>query len=212
MDTAGTLSKDSINQPMSYEAYLKLLDELMAVGKTTGENHSEDMLNYTKMNIQRMKRLNKTVHLNEELAAEVGRISEGNFEAQTWFVITEAWCGDAAQNLPVIHKIAESCNKVELILLLRDENLEVMDQFLTNGGRSIPKLIVTNAETNSVLGDWGPRPENAQSMVMDFKKIPNGDYKEFVKEVQLWYAKDKTLSQQNEFVEKLQKWFPKRNK
>jgi len=208
MERAISLSEEQIKDAMNYQEYLDLLDELMASSKTTGDNHSEEMLNYTKMNIQRMKRLNKTVVLNEELQKALDRVFAGDFNPQTWVLITEAWCGDAAQNLPLINKIAESCDKIQLKLVLRDENLTLMDQFLTNGGRSIPKLIVLDSGTLKVKGSWGPRPENAQEMVMNFKKIPNGDYSEFVKEVQLWYARDKTQSQQNEFAEKLQLWFP----
>ncbi len=52
---------------MSFAEYLKLIDELLLEGKTTGENQSEAMFGYGKLNRQRMKRLEKTVELNDSL-------------------------------------------------------------------------------------------------------------------------------------------------
>jgi hypothetical protein len=191
-----------IKNAFSYSNYLELLNELFIQGKTTGETQNEAMLNYAKMNLQRMNRLNKTAKLSEEILSSINSVERD----QTWLLITEGWCGDAAQNLPVINKIAEASSKIELKIILRDENLDVMDQFLTNGGRSIPKLIILDTKTLDVLGTWGPRPDIAQKMVLDFKKNPDGDYQEFQKQLQLWYAKDKTSSQQIEFTKLIQLW------
>ena len=169
---------------------------------TTGDNHSEAMLNYAKINLQRMSRLNKTADLNDSLKASLDQIKQ----AQKWYIITEGWCGDAAQNVPTIAKMANYSSKIDLELFLRDENLEIMDQFLTNGGRSIPKLIATNPNTGEVIGTWGPRPKIAQDIVLDFKKKGEGDYQEMQKDLQLWYAKDKTNSLQAEFEQLISEW------
>lgn len=209
--TMNPINKESINSAMSYDDYNKLINQLFEEGKTTGDNQSEAMLEYAKMNIFRMKRLDKTAKLSAELESVLDAIDQ-QAEKMTFLVITEGWCGDAAQNLPVINKIASYTDKIELKLILRDENLEIMDAFLTNGGRSIPKLIALKSSDLSVLGTWGPRPQTAQQMVQDFKKIPDGDYSEFVKEVQLWYAKDKTLSFQGEITPLLQEWNTANNK
>lgn len=181
---------------MIYNEYMTLLNELFAEGKTTGPNQSDELLNYAGLNLQRMKRLNKKVELTNELKSVLDNL---NRQVEI-IIITEGWCGDAAQNLPLFSKIEDYSDKVNLKLVLRDENLELMDQYLTNGGRSIPKAIFYDKNTLEELGSWGPRPEEAQQMVIEFKKIPNGDYSEFVKQVQLWYAKDKTLSQQKEIA------------
>ncbi len=192
----------AIDRGMSYHDYRNMLDHLFAEGKTTGENQSNQMLNYAKLNIQRMSRLDKTIELSDALMHKLQCI-EFKKDKLLFVVLTEGWCGDAAQNLPLIHKISETHKQIELVLLLRDENLNIMDQFLTNGGRSIPKLIAVRNSDLKVLGTWGPRPEVAQEMVREFKKIPNGDYQEFVKGLQLWYAKDKTLAHQQEMIELL---------
>lgn len=196
------INSELLNSAMSYDEYMKLITELFEQGKTTGDNQSESMLGYAKMNLQRMKRLTKTVQLNEDLE----QVLSNSKTKMIWLVLTEGWCGDAAQNIPVFYAISKAYPNIELKLILRDENLAIMDQFLTNGGRSIPKLIALNHETLEVKGTWGPRPAVAQKMVNDFKKIPNGDYSEFVKEVQLWYAKDKTNQVQKELKVLLEEW------
>ena len=191
-----------LHSAMNYDQYMTLLTDLLAEGKTTGDKQSEAMVGYGKMNVQRMKRLNKTIQLLPELEDVV----QGLTRKMTFLVITEGWCGDAAQNVPVFNKLTENNNQIDVKLILRDENLEIMDGYLTNGGRSIPKLIALDSSTLEVIGTWGPRPETAQVMVSEFKKMENGDYSEFVKEVQLWYAKDKTNSMQQELITLLKAW------
>ncbi|MDA9783145.1 thioredoxin family protein [Vicingaceae bacterium] len=200
--TDSIITKAVLDSAMSYDTYMSLLIDLMAEEKTTGNDQSESMVGYRKMNVQRMKRLNKNIQLQPELL----QVLKGFNRKVTFLVITEGWCGDAAQNVPVFNKLLEYTNEIDLKLILRDENLKIMDAFLTSGGRSIPKLIALDSATLKLLGSWGPRPEAAQFMVTEFKKIDNGDYSEFVKEVQLWYARDKTFSMQNELVDLLKAW------
>ncbi|MEX2349619.1 MAG: thioredoxin family protein, partial [Flavobacteriaceae bacterium] len=111
----------------------------------------------------------------------------------TWLVITEAWCGDAAQVLPVLNKVAETTPKIALKLVYRDENPELIEMFLTSGSRSIPKLIALD-EHNQVLYTWGPRPTEAAKMVVDFKNLNGLLTPEFKQDLQLWYNKDKGLN------------------
>jgi len=197
-----TITKDLLTNAMSYQEYMTLLLTLLDVNKTTGEDQSETMVAYGKMNVHRMKRLNKTIQLQPELQ----KVLDSLTRKMTFLVITEGWCGDAAQNVPVFNALQDNSDKIDVRLILRDKNLETMDAFLTNGGRSIPKLIALDSETLEILGTWGPRPEAAQHMVTEFKKIENGDYSEFVKEVQLWYAHDKTVAMQKELIELLNDW------
>lgn len=181
---------------IDYNSYLALIRDLVSDGKTTGPNQSEDLVAYTKLNLQRMERLNKTIQLKPEMFNALKNIKE----PQTWLVITEAWCGDAAQNIPLLAKLAETHPYIKLRLILRDENLELMDQFLTNGGRAIPILLVLNAK-QQVLYKWGPRPQKAQDMVEEYKKQPEQDFDTFKATLHGWYAKNKTEDQQNEFVQ-----------
>ncbi|MEM1134986.1 MAG: thioredoxin family protein, partial [Bacteroidota bacterium] len=112
--------------------------------------------------------------------------------------------GDAAQILPVLNKIAEASPNIELLTLLRDENLRLMDSFLTNGGRSIPKLIILDKKSISVKGSWGPRPKPAQDMFLVYKHNKEKvAYEDFQAELQKWYLKDKAGAIQDELFELL---------
>jgi len=191
----------ALNESMSYEEYMTFFNALVAEGKTTGPNQSEAMVSYTKMNAQRMKRLNKTVKLLPELAALARKLDQ----KMTWLALTEPWCGDAAQNLPLIHFLAEALPQTELRLSLRDEHLELMDQHLTDGGRGIPKVLMLD-ENLEVLAEWGPRPVPMQEMIRAWKNDPNPiAYGELAENLHKAYAQDKTQTQQAELLEVLKK-------
>ena len=187
----------------SYADYRKLLTDLMAENKTTGPNQSPDILEYSKLNLQRMNRLDKTLTLQPELAEALQNLNRNLY----WVVITEGWCGDAAQNVPVFDVVAKaSGGKIKLDLVLRDENLELMDRYLTNGGRSIPKMICFDAETGEELGTWGPRPAEAQRLFLELKQKPDLTMQEFTHALHTWYSQDKTRQMQHELTELLKTW------
>lgn len=193
---------------MEYAEYIKLIDDLLAEGKTTGTNQSEAMFNYGKINRQRMKRLGNTLELNESLK----KIAEAVERKMIWLIITEGWCGDAAQNIPAIEKIAHSTSNIETRYVLRDENLELMDRYLTRNARSIPKLIALDAETLEEIGTWGPRPAAAMDHFLNLRET--GMEKTLLMEkMQRWYIADKEQSIQKEFEELLSNWgsFQKKN-
>ena len=127
--------ENSLKTAISYSAYRSLVNNLLIKGKSTGPEQSEDLTNYSLLNDRRMKRLDKTIKISEETIQEFQKVKQ----PQTWLVLTEGWCGDAAQNLPILNKIASDTANIDLKIVLRDENLDLMDLFLTNGGRSIPK-------------------------------------------------------------------------
>lgn len=185
-----------VDQFFNYTEFLQLIETLMAEGKTTGNNQSEQYQFYTKLNFQRMQRWNKTFRVSDALEEQLK-----NQPSQIWWVITEAWCGDSAQNLPGIAKMAAASErKIELRIVLRDEHPEIMDQYLTNGSRSIPKLVAMD-EKGSELFQWGPRPATAQTLMMDWKKNPDGkDFETFEKELHTWYAQNKGAELQEEMA------------
>ena len=186
--------QDEVRKAMSYSTYRELIGRLLSEDKTTGPNQSEALTHYTKMNDHRMSRWDKRVELLPELKSALENLS-GNY---IWLVVTEGWCGDAAQNLPAIHKMAELNPMISLRIVLRDQNLELMNEYLTNGGQSIPKLIQT--QDNEVTGTWGPRPTVATNMVQEYKEKHGSVDAEFKKELQLWYNKDKNESLFSDFL------------
>ncbi len=176
----------SLTKAMSYSEYRKSVDILFTEGKTTGQDHSESMLTYTELNIARKNKWDKHFKLSDDDLKQLTELTQN----EIWLVITEAWCGDAAHALPVMAKIAEASASIELKIVLRDENSELMNQFLTNGGRSIPKLIRLNAEDHSVLSTWGPRPQLLQDIFLEGKE--NGeDMKELKRQMQIWFARNR---------------------
>ncbi|WP_158841089.1 thioredoxin family protein [Polaribacter sp. L3A8] len=187
--------KKSLENTLSYLEFRALVSNLLAEGKATGHNQSEDLTNYSMLNDKRMKRLDKTIKISDETITEIKKIED----PQTWLVITEGWCGDAAQNLPVIAKIAEANELIKLKLVLRDDNEALMDLFLTNGGKSIPKLIILDKD-NNVINTWGPRPTIATQMVADYKAKHGALDAEFKQDLQVWYNKNKGQSVQDDFV------------
>lgn len=184
----------------TYEAYRELTDRLSSAGRTTGADQSETLVQYTTLNAQRMKRLDKTTALQNSVKE---RLDEVRCKVH-WLVLSESWCGDAAQNLPILAKMAEASANIELRILLRDEHLDIMDRFLTNGGRSIPKLIIMDSEMN-VTGSWGPRPQELQDMVMENKRTNGMPYAEFSVIIQKWYLANKGLYLQDEMIAALEK-------
>jgi hypothetical protein len=184
---------------ISYETYFEMVKKLVEEGKTSGPNQVESLVDYTKLNFSRMKRLNKTSGLSEKL---IKRVEEIPYKMK-WVLITEAWCGDAAQNLPYIAKLAEACENTELELVFRDEHPEFMEHYLTNGGKSIPKLVVFNAETREEVAVWGPRPEPVQEMVMEYKKQDEGSklpFDQFAEKLHAWYNQDKNNALESELL------------
>lgn len=195
------ITPELIQNGYSYEAYRSKIDKLLAEGKTTGHDHSDKMIHYSKMNVHRMNRHDKYATVPDSLKKVLGEINRN----QMWLVITEGWCGDAAQCVPVINKIAEASPMVEMKLILRDENPEVIDQFLTNGkSRSIPIVVILDAETLDVLGKWGPRPAVAQELVLTLKSSSDVSSTEVAEMLHKWYADNKNEEIFREMKEVLQ--------
>ena len=184
----------------SYSEYRKLVSDLLLEGKSTGNEQSEDLIHYTTLNETRMNRLDKTIKITDENSRKLKSLDS----EYIWLVISEGWCGDAAQLLPIINKMALQSDNIDLRIVLRDENEELMNLFLTNKSKAIPILIVVDKKTGSVLGNWGPRPKGAADLIVDYKK-QFGVVDETAKNnLQLWYLHDKGLSTQEELINLMQ--------
>ncbi|MFT6054173.1 MAG: hypothetical protein ACJAS3_000469 [Roseivirga sp.] len=196
------ITQELLNTAMSYEQYLQLLEDLLAQKKTTGNNQSEALFNYATLNDKRMKKWTKIGKLAPELVQKVTALNQ----PLTLLIITEGWCGDAAQNLPFIQKLSELNSKLEIKVILRDEHPEVINEFLTEGGKSIPKVIALDSASLNVLGDWGPRPAPIQAEFLENKITQARTGKEFTEHLHFWYAKDKGVTFQSEFLAILDLW------
>ncbi len=182
------------NSGMSYEEYKRLFADEVKNPLGVDEKNNYDII---KLNLSRSARVEKQFAPSDELIEALNKIST----PQLWIVLTESWCGDSAQNLPVIAKISELSKNIDLRILLRDSNLELMDQYLTNGTRSIPKLIAFD-EDGKELFLWGARPVAAQQLINELKE--RGLQKnEWLIELHKWYANNRGKEIVKELLELL---------
>jgi len=178
---------ESLQKAISYQDYRNLVKQLVSDGSTSGNEKTEALINYTLLNDRRMKRWDKTVKVSEDVKEKITHF-KGNI---TWLVITESWCGDAAHVIPVLNKLAELSENINLKLVFRDENEALMDQFLTNGGRAIAKLIMIDNTTGDVVNTFGPRPSEATQLVNNYKAEHGKLTPQFKEDLQVWYNKNK---------------------
>lgn len=194
-----SIIEKSLKDSFSYQEYRDFVTDVAKEDKTTGHEQREDLIHYTQLNEARLHRLDKTIQVVDEVKTVLQNLSK----EYTWLVISESWCGDAAQILPVINKMAEVSDKIDLRIVLRDDNEDLMNLFLTNGTKSIPKLIIIDKATNEVVNDFGPRPKGAKQLILDYKAA-HGIVDETAKiELQKWYLQDKGISTQKEIIELL---------
>ena len=193
-----------LDKSISYQEFYNLMEKLANEGGTTGNDQSQSLINYTKLNFSRMKRIYKTTLPSKDVMNTVDCLNE----PLTWLVIAESWCGDAAQNIPVMAKIADTNPNITLRIILRDENPELMNQYLTNGGKSIPKLICLDEHLNE-LGTWGPRPKYLQDWLYQEKANPTMDMSTLKELFQKWYLTDKGQTLQTEMILLLKSWLNK---
>jgi len=178
------------NAGMSYQAYREQVDNLLAENKTTGNNQSSELVAFTRLNVRRMNRIDKTIFLSEQELLEAGT-NDKNFK---WLLIGDAWCGDCAQIIPLVHKVAEATKgKVQLRIVSRDMFPGLIEAFATNGSKSIPKLIVWDSDKlGEVITTWGTRPEPAPQSKLNWKAhMDSITWEDFEKSLHGWYADDK---------------------
>jgi hypothetical protein len=190
-----SIIQSALQNSHSYNEYRTLVSKLISEGKSTGHEQSADLLHYSELNEVRMKRLEKTLKLDLEVEKALRNLKS----KQTWLVITEGWCGDAAQILPIIKLMSEASENIDLKLVFRDENEELINLFLTNGAKSIPKLLVLD-ESFNLINHWGPRPEGAKNLIIEYK-ANHGIVDEAAKiALQKWYLDDKGISTMKEIA------------
>jgi hypothetical protein len=189
--------KTALINSYSYNEYRIIISDLLIQGKSSGAIQSEDLTHYSSLNETRMNRLDKTIKISDEILLKLQSMKNESI----WLVISEGWCGDAAQSLPIFNKMDKVSAKIEMKIVFRDENEELMNLFLTNGTKSIPKLIILDKNTLNVIADWGPRPKGAIDLVQNYKD-KFGVIDDTIKaELQIWYLRDKGLSTQKEIME-----------
>jgi hypothetical protein len=183
---------------MTYGQYSEMTKEESAKAITDNLSAADrERAEIKKLNIQRMTRIDKTYEPGIDIREEIEKITD----IQLWMVITENWCGDSAQNLPYIARIASLNPKIDLRIILRDSNLDIMDNYLTNGTRSIPKLVSFDEEGNEIF-QWGARPKAAQELVTDLK-TQGFEKKYYLEKLHSWYARNRGSDIEKEILQLL---------
>ncbi len=184
-----------IHNGMTYKEYTEsILNEIKNTIPDSLNNEQKEIYDYKKLNLQRSGRIEKTYTVSEELKKFIKNIKD----KQIWMVLTEGWCGDSAQNLPYIVKYAELNSNIDLRILLRDSNPDIMDLYLTNGTKSIPKIVAFDKSGNELF-QWGPRPDEAKKLINKLKK--EGIVKpELYEKLHLWYGRDRGKEIEAEFL------------
>ncbi len=184
--------KKYFEEGLSTEMYKQEFESRIALGD------QEQFANYYILNKARSKRI-ENIKLTDSLVESLKAINEKIY----WLIITEPWCGDSAQIVPVLD-VAVSINPlINLKYVLRDTNGEIIEAHLTNGGKAIPKLLILN-ENFEVLKTWGPRPLIAQDLVVKLKSN-NATLETYAEELHKWYAKDKQQEIQKELAALIRK-------
>jgi len=117
-------------------------------------------------------------------------------------VMVEDWCGDAVNTVPHLARLAERAPNLDLRVVGRDDDPDLMDAHLTNGSRSIPVVIALDAAFVE-HGWWGPRPNELQSWVLSVGKTMEKD--ERYRHVRTWYARDRGRTTLDEVVSMLER-------
>lgn len=179
---------------MDFITYQQIFQDILNNPAPVFPYDNPDYLNYTKLNWSRQHRWLKSGILNETLASLIESINKPQF----WTIITEPWCGDASHSIPFIHRLSELNPLIKVDYQLRDAEPFLINQYLTNGAKSIPKLIIADANHNE-LAVWGPRPVGCQALYDQLLKdhVPMEEKKIAL---QQWYNADKGVSLQLELM------------
>jgi hypothetical protein len=178
--------KEYFYKALTYEEYVEKL----------GDNFQLHHLHYTKFN------------LTESRVNTIAKIKGYDI-----LVLTEPWCGDSLAAIPVLKKITEAGEGWNLKVLLRDQNPDLMNKFLTHGTRSIPLFLFLDNSGNLIF-KWGPRIKVAQQIFENNRQMIRAgkiSKQEVIKQIRYFYAKDRGKHIFDELLELFHKFQPKKH-
>jgi hypothetical protein len=183
---------------VSYSEYKDIIEIQAKDGILSENSDIKKLAEYTRLNLSRINRNDKTIVLKESIISGLKKISHKIHI----LVISEGWCGDAAQIVPVINKISEVCENLEMRIFFRDQDELLINHYLTNGGKAIPIVIFIDAENSKEIAHWGPRPKPCAPFLKKYKTDPeNYTHDDFAKDIQGFYNKDKGQTISEELLE-----------
>jgi len=193
------LTAEQLATGLPYPAYRQHIAEALATPQP--DEHLTKLLPYYREAEARMDRVAPTVAVLPELQAALSQLRE----SYLWAIITEGWCGDASHTVPVFEAVAQaSGGHLTTRYFLRDAHPDLIDKYLTNGGRAMPIAVLLHADSLTEAGVWGPRPAPLQALQQDLKAhaVPT---KELIAQVNAWYDEDDTRTTQRELLALVQR-------
>ncbi|RKT01167.1 thioredoxin family protein [Chryseobacterium defluvii] len=179
---------------ITFEEYIRIAKQRL---ENPSNQQEADYKQYYELGLQRIDRTLKKYVADEE---QINLLNAKNFDGKI-LIISEAWCGDASATVPALVKFFEGHNEVRIFL--RDSDTSLIDQFLTDGTQSIPKVLILDSDFN-VKNSWGPRPKFGKELLMKFKADPEAYPREqFYNDLQIYYAKNRGKDAIQEIVELL---------
>ncbi len=189
------MSAIEVKGSLTYAEYVREMERrVKEMDPSTLEDQELERAKFTRLNLQRTRRIGRTYTVSSDLATA----ARGVTSPQVWMVITEPWCGDSAQNLPYIAAVADLNEQIEISILLRDDHLDVMDRYLTDGVRGIPKLVAFDGQGRELFR-WGPRPREAAELFQQAKEA-GLEKPRIMEQVHGWYAKNRGQALERELL------------
>jgi len=176
------------------EAYRIVMEKSAGLDPTDFEGLEAERVAFAELNLKRTERLQRHWRPSEALASLMGRLDH----PQLWMVLTEPWCGDSAHCLPCLEILAESSPLVTIRFLTRDDHLDIMDRYLTDGKRSIPILVALDPQGDELFR-WGPRPAEAQA-VFDQAAAEGLDKPAKLERLHLFYGRNRGRALDEEMI------------
>ncbi|WP_124641193.1 MULTISPECIES: thioredoxin family protein [Amniculibacterium] len=183
--------KNYWDKTVNFQEYFNIADE-----RVKNPIEGDEKQEYYNLGVQRMNRTLKTFKVEDDLSEA---FKAKNFNGKI-MIISEPWCGDASATVPALYNFFEACG-TDCKIFLRDQDTSLIDQFLTDGTQSIPKVLILN-EDFSVKASWGPRPKFGLELLKKFKENPESyPREEFYNDLQVYYAKNRGRDAIQEILE-----------
>lgn len=179
---------------IDFDEYLQIAQQRLENPKTEKDVEFKP---YYELGVNRMDRALKKYEADEE---QTKILESKNFSGKI-LIISEAWCGDASATVPALVEFFKEHNDVKIFL--RDNDLSLIDQYLTNGTQSIPKVLILN-ENFEVTKTWGPRPKHGHELLLKYKADPENFTKDmFYNDLQIYYSRNRGKDAIQEILELL---------
>jgi hypothetical protein len=198
-DSTPVLTADQLATSLTYDGLRQHITEALATPNP--DEHLAKQLPYYRESIERIDQLTPTIYLLPELQAALASLTQ----RYVWAIITEGWCGDASHTVPILEAVAQaSGGHIETRYFLRSANTDLIDRYLTNGGRAMPIAVLLHTDSLTEAAVWGPRPAPLQALMQDLKALQTPP-KDITAQVNAWYDQDATRTTQHELLALVQK-------